>query len=324
MRRRRRWPWIVAGLATLLVAGWLLLRVPDIPAAELRARYGSPASRYVEVLPGLTVHVRDEGPRGAPVLVLVHGSNASVHTWEPWVARLQDRYRIVSLDLPAHGLTGPAPGGDYSSVAFARVLGAVVAERGLDRFVLAGSSMGGAVAARYAADHPQRLDGLILVGSSGQPMAHRDTPLVLRIARAPVVRDIAAQITPRWLIAESLDGAVSVKSVLSDAAIDRYWELLRYPGNRAATLDRFAQGYSSLSTADLAQINAPVLILWGREDRFIPVSSAAWFGRHLRNSRTVIYEGIGHLPMEEAPDRSAADVRRFLEGIVMAPVAASS
>lgn len=310
-------PWVIAGLAVVLVGAWLVFRVPDIPVATLRARYASPASRFVAVSPGLTVHLRDEGKRDGVPLVLLHGSNASLHTWEPWVARLGDRYRLVSFDLPAHGLTGPAPDGQYTQAAYARVVDAVVRTLGLTRFVLAGNSMGGGVAARYAADHPGAIAGLILVDASGAayPEGEGDTPFLLRIVRLPVIRDIAASITPRSLIVASLDGAVAVKSVMTPAVVDRYWELLRYPGNRVATIERFAQGYQAVPQADLARIAAPVLILWGRDDRFIPLASAAWFSAALPHSRTIVYDGVGHLPMEETPDRSAADVAAFLAGL---------
>ncbi len=305
---------MVVAIVALLFVGWFAARTPDIPVAELRAKYGSPASQYVEVLPGLTVHLRDEGPRDAPVLLLLHGSNASLHTWEPWVARLKDRTRIVSLDLPAHGLTGADPNHDYSTARSAQVVAAVADRLGLKRFVLGGNSMGGGIAARFAILHPERLDGLILVDAGGQPQSgERDIPLAFRIAEIPVLRDLVASITPRWLVANGIAGAVSVKSVLTEAAIDRYWELLRYPGNRTATLERFAQGYGSVTPAELARVKTPTLILWGREDRFIPVASAAWYARQLPQARTVIYDGVGHLPMEETPDRSAADVRAFLD-----------
>ncbi len=315
--------WGIAALVVLLVGLWLVFRVPDIPVATLRAKYGGPPSQYVEVSPGLTVHLRDEGPRDAPVLMLLHGSNASLLDWQDWVDRLKGRYRIVRFDFPAHGLTGPAPDGQYTQAAYAKVVGDVAATLHLGRFVIGGNSMGGGVAARFAADHPERVAGLILVDASGAPYdkADSDTPLVLRLARAPVIRDIAASITPRSLIAASFAGAVAVKSVMTPALIDRYWELLRYPGNRVATIERFAQGYSSVPPADLARITAPALILWGRDDQFIPVASAAYFAQHLPHSRTILYDGVGHLPMEETPDRSAADVAAFLAAI---PTAAPS
>ena len=318
--RARRWPWVVAALVALLVGGWFAARTPDIPIATLRVRYASPASRFVEVLPGLVVHLRDEGPRDAPVLMLVHGSNASLHTWQPWVDRLHDRTRIVRFDLPGHGLSGPDPSGDYRTPRQAQIVGAVADKLGLQRFALGGNSMGGGVAARFAAAHSERVAALILVDASGAPFRDRgDTPLAIRIANLPVLRDIAASITPRAMVADGLDGAVSVKSVMTPAVINRYWELLRYPGNRAATLARFAQGYNSLTPADTAHLTMPALILWGREDRFIPVASAAWFARALPQARTVIYDGIGHLPMEETPDRSASDVRALLAQISAPP-----
>ncbi len=297
-----------------------------MPVATLRAKYASPASRFVEVLPGLTVHLRDEGKCDGLPLVLLHGSNASLQTWEPWVARLGGRYRVVTFDLPAHGLTGPAPDGQYTQAAYAQVVDAVVHALGLTRFVLGGHSMGGGVAARYAADHPERIAGLLLVDASGAeyPRGEGRTPVVMRVVRLPVIRDIAAVITPRSLIAASLDGAVSVKSVMTPAAVDRYWELLRYPGNRVATIERFAQGYSAVPAADLARITAPVLILWGRADRFIPVTNANYFARALPHRRAIIYDGVGHLPMEETPDRSAADVAGFLAALPVRPAATSS
>ena len=307
---------IAAGVVALLIGAWIVFRVPDVPIATLRAKYASPASQFVEVMPGLVVHLRDEGPRDGVPIVLLHGSNASLHTWQPWVARLGGHYRIISFDFPAHGLTGPAPDGQYTQGAYAKVVDAVVRNRHLDRFVLGGNSMGGGVAARYAADHPERIAGLILVDASGAPYrANSDTPLALRVAQAPIIRDIAASITPRSLIAASFAGAVSVKSVMTPAVIDRYWELLRYPGNRVATIARFAQGYSPLTAADLARITAPTLILWGRDDHFIPVASAGYFAKMLPHSRTVIYDGVGHIPMEETPDRSAADVAAFIAAL---------
>ena len=314
---RRCWPWLIGVLIAALIALWLVARVPDIPVAELRAKYGGPPSQFIEVMPGLTVHLRDEGSHDAPVLVLLHGSNSSLHTWQPWVDRLKDRYRIVRFDFPAHGLTGPDPHNDYSTVASAHIVAAVADRLGLHRFILAGNSMGGGIAARFAVMYPGRLDGLILVDAGGKPSTgKRDIPLAFRVADTPVLRDVVAGVTPRWLVANGVMGAVSVKSVMSDTVIDRYWELLRYPGNREATLVRFRQGYGSVMPAELARTVTPTLILWGREDRFIPVASAAYFAHALPHSRTIIYDHVGHLPMEETPDRSAADVAAFIGGLV--------
>ena len=126
-------------IAVLFVLGY----TPDTDPAAMKAKYASPASQFVDVGGGLTMHVRDEGKRDGPVLVLLHGSNASLHTWEPWVAQLKDKYRIISLDQIGHGLTGPNPTGQYDGAAFVGTLDALINRLGVTRFALAGNSMGG-------------------------------------------------------------------------------------------------------------------------------------------------------------------------------------
>jgi pimeloyl-ACP methyl ester carboxylesterase len=313
---RRRWPWLLLLLATLLAASWLALRTPDIPAEVLKAKYASPASQFVELSPGFTVHLRDEGPRDAPALLLIHGSNASLHSWEPWVARLSPRFRVVTLDLQGHGLTGPIPSACYTNACMADTVEAVRAKLGIERLAVGGNSMGGGVALSYALAHPERVSALVLVDAAGAPVKREGAPPIgFRIAQTPWLRDIAAHITPRALIARTLDASVSVKSVANEAAVDRYWELLRYPGSREATMQRFAayrpSGLTPGALAPLAK--TPVLILWGAADALIPVRAAEWFKAALPQARLTVYPGIGHLPQEEAADRSAADAAAFLE-----------
>ncbi len=313
MRRSRRWPWVVVALAAALVAAWFALRVPDVPVATLRAKYGGPPSRFAEVLPGLTVHLRDEGPRDAPAIVLLHGSNASLLDWQDWSDRLKDRFRVIRFDFPGHGLTGPDPARGYSTDAYLAVVDAVARAEHLDRFAIAGNSMGGGVAWRYAAAHSDKVSALILVDASGAPYpGGGDRPLGFQIARLPVIRDLVGGVLPRSLIERSLPQTVPVQSVVTPATVDRYWELLRYPGDRRATLERFSLPYPKPDPALLARLAMPVLILWGRDDRLIPVASVDWFRRGIPQAKTIIYDGVGHLPMEETPGRSAADVAAFL------------
>ncbi len=315
-----RWPrriGITLGVLVAVVGGaFLVFQVPDIPVETLRAKYGGPASRYVEVAPGTVIHMRDEGPRDGFPVVLIHGSNASLHTWEPWVARLSPTYRVISLDLPAHGLSGPVPSRDYSQSSYVGVTEKLVDQLGLTRFAIAGNSMGGGVAWHYAAAHPEKVAALILVDSVGQPEPGKSSPPIgFRIARIPVLRDLLASVLPRSMIEQSLHQSVSVQSIVTPAAVDRYWELLRYPGNRSATMDRFASYQRQDDTALLAKLTMPVQIVWGREDKLIPVGSAQWFASHLPNARVTILDGIGHLPMEEAPDRALAPVLPLLASV---------
>jgi pimeloyl-ACP methyl ester carboxylesterase len=319
--KARRWPRRLAvGLLVLvaLLGGlWLAFRVDDIPVATLRAKYGSADSQYVELAPGTVIHLRDQGPRDGFPIVLLHGSNASLHTWEPWVDRLKGRFRVITFDFPAHGLSGPVPSRDYSSDAYVAITEKVVAHLGLERFALGGNSMGGGIAWRYAVAHPEKVAAMILVDAAGRPPTkpNETLPLGFRIANTPILRDIAATVTPRSLLESSFKQSVSVQSIATPAMIDRYWELLRYPGNRQATLDRFGGYRPATQTDALGKLTMPTLILWGRDDKVIPVESAAWFSRQLPNARVTILDDVGHIPMEEAPDRALAPVLTLLASL---------
>lgn len=307
---------ILFGIIVLLVIAFVIFRTPDTDPAEMRAKYGAAPSQFIALDNGLTVHLRDEGPQDAPAIVLLHGSNADLHTWDPWTQRLSEDYRIIRFDQIGHGLTGPAVDGDYSTEAFVATVAQVADKLGLQKFMLGGNSMGGKVALAYAINHRERLDGLILVDAGGVPIKSDagggGGNIGFTIARMPVVNNLVTQITPRSIIEQSLSQSVSNQAVVTPQAVDRYWELLRYPGNRAATLARFGQPLYSFNAAQVQQVQVPTLIIWGEEDALIPFDSAAWFAENLPDSTSISYPGIGHLPMEEAPEKSANAVRKWL------------
>ncbi|MBY0283615.1 MAG: alpha/beta hydrolase [Sphingomonas sp.] len=307
--------WAVLIIIVIVAGTLIIFRTPDTDPAEMRAKYGGSPSQYVDLGGGLTVHLRDTGPRDAPVLVLIHGSNASLHTWEPWAERLGNRYRVIRFDLPGHGLTGANPTHRYATTDFVDVVERLRAKLGLTRFALVGNSMGGGFAWHYALAHPGRVAALILVDSVGQPEPGSQTPpLAFRIARMPVIRNLATVVTPRSLIADGLPQAYANPKLADDKAIDLYWELLRYPGNREATIERFATPSDPATPALLKRLRMPVLILWGAQDHLIPVSSAQWLHANIPGSKLIVYPNTGHIPMEERADQSAADVRAFLQG----------
>jgi pimeloyl-ACP methyl ester carboxylesterase len=329
--------WVLRGVLAvlaLLVVAFLIFRTPDTDAAEMRTKYGGLPSQFVEIGNGVSVHLRDEGPKDAPAIILLHGSNADLHTWELWVEGLKDKYRVIRFDQVGHGLTGPDPNDDYSRANYVADIAEVADALGLERFILGGNSMGGKHALAFAVAHPERVAGLVLVDGSGGPMLDlaKDKPEVKQkesgggggnigfaIARMPGINRLVEQITPRALIARSLEQSVSVKSVASEAAVDRYWELLRYPGNRRATLKRFSQPYDPLTEAEIAAVATPTLILWGEEDRLIPVEAGRWLDKTMPASTLVVYPKIGHLPQEEAVEATLGDLVPWLEALTGAP-----
>ncbi|CAA9480860.1 MAG: Hydrolase, alpha/beta fold family, partial [uncultured Solirubrobacteraceae bacterium] len=112
-------------LLVVLIGAGLWLYAPDKPRAALEAEHASPPSAFLEV-EGVRLHLRDTGPRDAPAVLLLHGFGSSLHTWEDWARLLEADHRVVRLDLPGFGLTGPDPTGDYTDARSVRVLAALL------------------------------------------------------------------------------------------------------------------------------------------------------------------------------------------------------
>ncbi len=320
---RRKRVLIPLGVLVAILAVFLLLRTPDTDRDAMIAKYGGTNAAFVDGPAGQHIHYRDQGKKAAPAIVLLHGSNASLHTWQPLVKRLGDRYRIVTLDLPGHGLTGGTPDKDYSADGMMAVVDVVAAKLGLDHFILGGNSMGGWVSWRYALDHPDRIDALLLLDAAGMPLRkgekRPESNIGFRVLEYPFGRWLATQITPRMLVEQSLRGSVEKQAIVDEAMIDRYWELLHFPGNREATVLRARMDREPAMAARIGAIKAPTLILFGKQDRLINATAAQTFHERIAGSEVVLLDGIGHLPMEEAPDATAAAIADFLTRRLAAP-----
>ncbi len=308
---------ILLGILSLFAIAFIALfawgYAPDISVTELKKKYANAESEFVNLGGGMTVHLRDEGPVDAPAIILLHGSSASLHTWDAWTAALKSKYRIIRYDQAGHGLTGPHPADCYTAACFTDVVDRVANNRRLKTFTLVGNSMGGWVSYEYAKLHPERLNGLILIDPAGAPEAKpADLPIGFKIARIPVVNKLMNYITPRALVAKSLSQTVSNQAILTDKKIDLYWELLRRPGNRNATTQRFAARAAMPQSKPIANSPIPTLILWGKEDKLINAGAAPWFAQQFSDSKVILYDGVGHLPMEEIADKSANDVTAWM------------
>lgn len=319
----RLFRWILILLVLLALAagiGALVLAEPDMRAVELEAQYAPAPSQFVILPSGARVHYRAQGSRSRPALVLLHGSNASLHTWEPWVREIGDAFRMISVDLPGHGLTGPVPGDDYSQEAMAKFVAEFTTAVGAERFALAGNSMGGGVAARFALMYPQRLTHLILVDASGMPTkTPRDPGIGFTLARIPVVQNIMLYVTPRFVFESSLKTAIFDDALVTPEMVDLYWKLNRREGNRAASLKRFQTPFDTYIQDNAAKIATPTLIIWGKEDTLTPRDMGDAYNAAIKGSKFVIYNDVGHIPMEEAPEPTARAVREFLTPEPAAP-----
>src|SRR5216684_3918318 len=272
---RRKWLrrglWALLATIALVIASQV---ARDVPLDELKRSFAGGASRFVD-LDGLSVHYRDEGE--GPPMVLLHGTGASLHTWDAWTEALRGHFRVIRMDLPGFGL--------------------------------AGNSLGGQIAWSYAVAHPARVRALVLVDPTGYPI---DRPaLLFRLARIPGLSWLVTKLDPGPLTEKTLRDAYGDPRKVTPALVERYHMLALREGNRRAFVKRVAQRAEDRS-ADVGKVRSPTLILWGAQDRLVPVAHAHRFQRAIPAARLIIYDGVGHVPMEEIGERSAADADAFV------------
>ncbi len=307
---------LLAAAAVLIVALGVFAAVhwqPDQSVDELADRWAGQPSRFLRVQ-GMNVHLRDEGPvNTGTTIALIHGTASSLHTWDGWAESLSEDYRVVRFDLPGFGLTGPHPDHDYSIDAYVEFVVASLDALLADRVVLVGNSLGGHIAWATAVKHPDRVDRLVLVDSSGYPLESTSVPIGFRIAGTPILRDLIKDVLPRFLIRDSVENVYGNPELVTEELVDRYFDLSTREGNREALGKRLQHFDSTAFLERISEIQQPTLVLWGMQDRLIPFSSAERFMADIENATLAAWEHLGHVPHEEAPAETLLALRSFLD-----------
>ena len=318
---------VVAGLvavAALLVMVVALSWQPDRPVEELTARWAPPPSQWME-LDGDRIHWRDEGRRDDPLpLVLLHGTAASLHTWDGWVAALAPERRVIRFDLPGFGLTGPAADGNYRLTRYVERVTQLLDRLQISRAVLIGNSLGGQIAWATAVVHPERVAGLVLIDAAGYPFVPESIPIGFKLARSPSLAPLVQKLLPRAIVAASVRNTYGDPERVGDEVIDRYFELTLRAGNRQAVVARFAQTDYSEMSERIRDVRVPTLILWGGKDRLIPPANGEHFHTDIAGSELVVFPELGHVPQEEDAAQTVAAAQRFLADRACAGCTASA
>jgi pimeloyl-ACP methyl ester carboxylesterase len=296
---------VVAALS-LALASWLW--TPDIDRARLEARYLAKPADMIDV-GDWRLHVRDDGLRDAPAVVLIHGFGSSLQTWDGWVSGLARAHRVIRFDLPGNGLSPPDPAGTYTDDRSIELLIALMDRMDIRRATVVGHSIGGRIAWTFAARHPMRVDRLVLVAPDGfasPGFGYGKAPEV------PALFGIMRYVLPKPLLRMNLEPAYADSRHVAPALVDRYHDLIRAPGARQAMLDRLRQTVLTEPVPILSTIPAPTLLLWGERDALIPFANAADYLAALPDARLASFPTAGHLPQEEAATESLGALLGFL------------
>jgi pimeloyl-ACP methyl ester carboxylesterase len=295
-------------IGAFVAANW----APELTVEELQARWAPPPSVFVDVA-GMRVHLRDEGPReDLTPLVLLHGTGSSLHAWEGWASALKAKRRVIRFDMAGFGLTGPSPDRIYAIDNDVRLVVAMLDQLGVERCVLGGNSLGGAVAWRTALAYPARVEKLILVDAGGYPSHPQSVPIGFRLAQLPVINQLLAHTLPRSLVVQGLHDVFGDPARVTEEMVDRAIAINQREGNRRALVDRFRQRQADSLAHRIPELRLPTLIIWGGRDRLISPDNAERFHRDIAGSALAIFDDLGHAPEEEDPTRTVAAVERFL------------
>jgi pimeloyl-ACP methyl ester carboxylesterase len=304
----------------------------DKSARQLERTYTNEDSAFVQVGDS-RIHYRDEGPRDAPTLLALHGSYSSLHTWDKWVDELSEEFRIVRLDMPGFGLTGPRTDGKHTLSYLVETVERFCDELGLSNINLAGSSLGGGVSWRLTVDRPDLVERLLLINAGGATLLSQLAQNITATGTDLIPR----YMTPRLMIRILLYDAYADNSKVTRKLVNRYYDLLLRTGNRRAVLEvaeHYIEHYDGEASDfevhvpklpsqhtphphiwdeyDISEVSVPTLFLWGIEDEWLPLSFGRQLADRVRDTEFITYEGVGHLPMEESPVESAADAAEFV------------
>jgi pimeloyl-ACP methyl ester carboxylesterase len=284
----------------------------DIPVAALKEKYQKANSAFIDI-DGMPVHYIIEGRSDDSLpIVFIHGTSASLHTWDTLSSLLKTNKKVIRFDLPAFGLTGPNRLNQYDFNFYNQFLDQLLLKLNVTKCIVSGNSLGGSIAWNYAIASPDKVKQLILLDASGYPKKDEKGSLGFKLAAIPVLNQALKHISPISLIRKSLEDAFYNKALVKEQMVQQYHDMLLREGNRAAVLELFQHPMKPDATK-IKTITQPTLIIWGKEDQLISYKNAALFKQDIRDSRVLVLDKVGHIPMEEAPNQVAAAIIEFIK-----------
>ena len=275
---------------------------------ELIEKYTLQDSKFMDLY-GIKIHYTDQG--NGDVILLLHGVLSSLHTFNNWANKLSESHRVIRVDLPGFGLTGPWTDNEYSINRYTEFVKEFMDKLGINKFHIAGSSLGGWIAWEFAVAMEHRIDKMILINSAGY-LNQGKYPWPFIIAKTPVLNQIFNfQLVPKFVARKILKEVIYDSRIISDELVNRYYDLSQRKGNMRA-FKTIANLPFKQNTDALKKISTPTLLLWGDNDAWISSKDVDSFKNDLQNAKAIIYKEVGHIPMEEIPEKSCKDALDFL------------
>jgi pimeloyl-ACP methyl ester carboxylesterase len=281
---------------------------------QARILYGGAPSQFIEI-DGALLHYRVEGH--GPPLVLLHGSRASLHQWDGWVAELKDQFRIIRVDGAGHGLSGIDSSEDYSPDRQNFLLASLLNHLNLETFYLGGTSSGATQAVRFAAQHPERIEKLVLSTVPLKLPASINTPwyrnFIFRFHNEVLKSNATKMYWRAFLVNIFAD-----PSKVTDEMVTRYRVLNGLPDRRSQQQARIEKWYElggpEYDFQLAGKVTAPIFVQWGAAGPVLPQEIQCEITSAFTHAevRVISYPDLGHKLVMEDPTRTARDSAAFL------------
>ncbi len=253
---------------------------------------------------GIRVHYQEAGDHHAPAIVLIHGFASSTLVWSKVFLQLAEAgFRVIAPDLLGYGYSAKPRNGEYTIAGQAKLLTGLLDKLGIPRAIFVGSSYGGAIAATCALDYPDRVEKLILVGTvnNNRPLAF----MLMRLFGSPVFGDVVSPllIGSRRLLRRRMKSVYDRHAwVLDERRVDARHLPLRAAGTHRAIINTVRRWDAERISREAHLITQPTLLLWGENDREIPLADGERLHAEIPGSRLIVFLKCGHLPHEEYPE----------------------
>ncbi|HEU4769234.1 MAG TPA: alpha/beta hydrolase [Pyrinomonadaceae bacterium] len=296
--------YFIAGAAIFAVGAKFLLRPRDADWHKYRnVVFHSEHSNFVDV-DGTRVHYQEAGHPAAPPLVLIHGFASSTLVWSKvFLSLAAAGFRVIAIDMLGFGYSGKPRNGEYTIGGQAKVLVGLLDELGIERATLVGSSYGGAVAATCALDYPERVEKLVMIGAvnNNRPLNYK----LMRVFGSPVFGDVVSPllIGSRRLLRRRMKRVYDRHAwVLDERRVDARHLPLRAAGTQRAIIRTVRSWNADRISRDAHLIRKPTLLIWGENDREIPLADGERLHEQIPGSRLIVFLDCGHIPHEEYPE----------------------
>ena len=306
----------ILGIASTLLflvslGSWAADTTRTISRETIVARYATPASKFLDI-EGIKLHYQDEGT--GPVVLLVHGTLGSVSDWDEWATLLKPSYRVIRLDLPAFGISGEMPSGNYSVDRMLSLIDTLMDTLSVERFAIVGISYGGLVSFRYAATRTDRVTALILLNSAG--IQYGSSSAAAKAVAKPGYNLFTDPTVTSEDVMRFYKDYINDPAQITPALIQRKLDYLN-------VVNRAQEGVIARKLYErgdpervLAHVRAPSLVLWGEANNALQTKTAGAFIAALKNAcstELISYPGAGHYINLDRPLETVKDAKTFLD-----------